>query len=1718
MRFSQKIAVCIFLFFHLTCGNPSASRNSLSFYLMKNVFSPDETATYTIGGTVSGLTGIGLVLQNNAKDDLPIIQNGNFVFKTKLSQGEDYLVSVLSQPLGQTCTLTGESGKVTSFVNTVAVTCNFTSGATNSPPSITFVGNPFTYTQNIPITTNTPAVLGTITTCTVNPALPTGLTIDNATCAISGTPTTTQSATTYTITASNAFGSTTTSISMAVANIPPSALAYTGSPFVYIENNGTIATLTPTFSGSISTCSVSPTLPTGLSLNNTTCTISGSPTAVQAATSYTITASNAYGSTNTVISITVNIAPPSALAFTGSPFTFSQGLAITTITPTVSGVVTGCSTSPALPTGLVIDNTTCAISGAPTISQTATTYTLTASNASGNTSTTIQITVNNSAPSGLFYSASSYIYTKGLAIAVNTPTVSGSITNCSATPSLPTGLTLNTTTCAISGTPTTTQLAAFYTITASNAYGNTSVILSIMVNETAPSSLTYAGGPYTYTQGLAITTNTPTISGTITGCSISPTLPAGLVIDNSTCAISGTPTASRSGTWYTVLASNANGQTTATINITVNTSAPSELVYTGSPFIYTQNAAIATLTPTVTGTITICSASPALPAGLTINNTTCAISGTPTALQTSTPHTITASNPYGSATAVIYIAVSSVPPTLSYAGSPFTFTQGIAITTITPTITGTVTSCSTSPTLPIGLSINTTTCAISGTPTTTQSATTYTITASNPYGSNTASVNLTVNIPAPSGLSYTGSPFTFTQNLAIATITPTVTGIVTGCSATPSLPTGLSINATTCAISGTPTSTQATTAYSITASNPSGNTTTSINITINIAPPSALVYTGNPYTYTQNAAITTNTPTVTGTVTGCSAAPGLPTGLSINPTTCAISGTPTVTQAATAHTITASNAYGSTTAVINITVNIAPPSALTYSGSSYTYTQNSAITANTPTVSGTVTSCSTIPALPTGLSINTTTCSITGTPTVTQTATTYTITAANAFGSTTATISITVNISAPSSLTYTGSPYTYTQNVAITTNTPTVAGAVTSCSSAPALPAGLTINNTTCAISGTPTATQAATSYTITASNAFGSTTAVINITINLAPPSALTYTGSPYTYSQNSAITTNTPTVTGTVTSCSSAPALPAGLTINNTTCAISGTPTATQAATSYTITASNAFGSTTATISITINTAAPTSLTYTGSPYTYIQNSAITTNTPTFTGTVTSCSSAPALPAGLSINNTTCAISGTPTTTQAATSYTITASNAFGNTTATINITINPPAPTALTYSGSPYVYGQTLAISTTTPSVTGIVTNCTATPGLPTGLSISTTTCAISGTPTGTQATTSYTITASNISGSTTATISITVQDLCIYYGGTGTPASCLMGGQVFGTPLTFSGNVTTPYGPPQGSWTTGITNGIGNAARFYYPIGIATDRTNLYVVDWFNHQIRKIEIATGTVSLFAGAATPTVGSADGIGNAARFNKPGGITTDGTSLYVSDSFNCTIRKIDIATANVTTIGGSALSCITTNGTGAAARFNSPYGITLDSKNLYIADWGGHTIRQMVLATGVVTVLAGSGTSGSTDATGTSARFSNPFGIVHLQGNLYIGDEGNHLIRKIVIATGVVTTLAGTGTQGLINGAGTSARFKMPEGMATDGTNLYVADSGNLVIRKIVIATGVVSTFAGSGALLDTDGTLGAAAFDKPQAVISDGTVLYVADTYNNKIRKIE
>ena len=282
-------------------------------------------------------------------------------------------------------------------------------------------------------------------------------------------------------------------------------------------------------------------------------------------------------------------------------------------------------------------------------------------------------------------------------------------------------------------------------------------------------------------------------------------------------------------------------------------------------------------------------------------------------------------------------------------------------------------------------------------------------------------------------------------------------------------------------------------------------------------------------------------------------------------------------------------------------------------------------------------------------------------------------------------------------------------------------------------------------------------------------------------------------------------------------------------------------------------------------------------------------------------------------------------------------------------------------------------------------------------------------------------------------------------------------------------------------------------------------------NVYVADTYNYTIRKIT-PEGVVSTLAGLAGSS-GSADGTGSAARFNyaQAAWPWTASGNVYVADSGNNTIRKITPAGV-VSTLAGLAGTPGSADGTGSAARFCYPYGVAVDgSGNVYVADSMNYTIRKITPA-GVVSTLAGwPGSSGSTDGTGSAARFDYPTGVaVDGSGNVYVADTDNYTIRKITPA-GVVSTLAGlAGTSGSADGTGSAARFDWPHGVAVDGSgNVYVADTGNYTIRMITPA-GVVSTLAGTaGSSGSADGTGSAARFNYPYGVAVDGSGnVYVAD----------
>lgn len=301
--------------------------------------------------------------------------------------------------------------------------------------------------------------------------------------------------------------------------------------------------------------------------------------------------------------------------------------------------------------------------------------------------------------------------------------------------------------------------------------------------------------------------------------------------------------------------------------------------------------------------------------------------------------------------------------------------------------------------------------------------------------------------------------------------------------------------------------------------------------------------------------------------------------------------------------------------------------------------------------------------------------------------------------------------------------------------------------------------------------------------------------------------------------------------------------------------------------------------------------------------------------------------------------------------------------------------------------------------------------------------------------------------------------------------------------------------------------GDVDGTGAAARFDRPWGVVTDSAgNIYVSEIESNVIRKITPA-GVVTTLAGKAGAK-GSTDGTGVAARFDYPSGISTDGAgNVYVADFNNYTIRKITPAGV-VTTLAGKAGAGGSIDGTVAAARFEGPLAVATDSAgNLYVADLR-NTIRKITSA-GVVTTLAGTAFArGSIDGTGAAARFGFSLGIAtDSAGNVYVSDDNHHIIRKIT-PVGVVTTFAGTAdVEGNADGTGVAARFKSPRGLAVDSAdNVYVADYGNSTIRKITPA-GVVRTVVGvAGQERFAPGAL-PGRINLPSGVAVSGTSLYIS-----------
>ena len=274
------------------------------------------------------------------------------------------------------------------------------------------------------------------------------------------------------------------------------------------------------------------------------------------------------------------------------------------------------------------------------------------------------------------------------------------------------------------------------------------------------------------------------------------------------------------------------------------------------------------------------------------------------------------------------------------------------------------------------------------------------------------------------------------------------------------------------------------------------------------------------------------------------------------------------------------------------------------------------------------------------------------------------------------------------------------------------------------------------------------------------------------------------------------------------------------------------------------------------------------------------------------------------------------------------------------------------------------------------------------------------------------------------------------------------------------------------------------------RLDFPAGLATDGRAVYVANSRNNTIEAIDTTSKALRIVAGKLFQE-GSNDGVGDSARFNSPDGMAMSGQDLYLCDTNNSDIRRINVGGGTVTTVAGTANISGTEDGTGSAAHFNLPTQIATDGTSLYVADSGNSTIRRISIADWKVKTIGGqAGTTGKGEGGPDKSQFNGPRGIAVDKKAVYVADTGNDVIRKIDISSLQTSVLAGTGEEGDKDGPANQAQFNDPGALCTDGNMLYVLDADNHSIRKIDLNANTVGKLTlvnghiGSGCALSSDG----------------------------------
>ncbi|MDA8615192.1 putative Ig domain-containing protein, partial [Candidatus Poseidoniales archaeon] len=839
------------------------------------------------------------------------------------------------------------------------------------------------------------------------------------------------------------------------------------------------------------------------------------------------------------------------------------------------------------------------------------------------------------------------------------------------------GLSFNTATGAITGTPTGIHSATVFNVWANNSADDISTTISITVQDEA-ADISYANSPFTFTKNSLVSGATPTnVGGAPDAWAIDPeistTIP-GLSFNTATGEITGTPTGIHSATAFTVWANNSADDISTTISITVQDEA-ADISYAGSPFTFTKNSLVSGVTPTNVGGAPDAWAidpeiSTSIP-GLSFNTATGAITGTPTGVHSSATFTVWANNSADDISTTISITVNDIAPVFTYTSLEMTLTNNSVVSFSPINTGGAVTSWEFIGTEPLGLNFEGGNGTIWGTPTVVQSKTQYLIWGNNSGGQYLVYMNITIS-DVPVSLSSTSDNYNLTRNVMMATpISPVYTGIVEtwGIEPSPAL-VGLSWDSSTGVISGTPNINMTRTEYTLWANNTGGDVPHKFNITIN-EPVVNLAYSPAAQTFVRSTAITSWHATVTGGNVETWDIEPLLAGTGLSFVNGVISGTPSINMTQTEYVVWANTTGGETNFTITITIN-EPVVNLAYNPAAQIFVRSTAITSWHPTVTGGNVETWDIEPSITGTGLSFVNGVISGTPSINMTQTDYVVWANTTGGPTNFTITITINEPGVI-LDYIPENVIVTIGDPMTALTPLVSnGSVEEWSIYPELDNGLDFTNGI--ISGTPTSIQSKRTYKIWANNTGGNTYHDVNITIlDIAPEVSYSLASVVMT---NDTLSSDLPlhpsNLGGPVVTWSITPALSLGLSFDPATGVISGTPIEVMALRVYTVTATNTGGPITVDIEITVLDQVPM-IAYVPSEEILLLSESVLNMVPESTGgAITLWSITPEPSAGLLFDESTGVLSGTPTETMIRTQYEITAINDVGTMAVSINITV--------------------------------------------------------------------------------------------------------------------------------------------------------------------------------------------------------------------------------------------------------------------------------------------------------------------------------------------------------------------------------------------------------------------------------------------------------------